>query len=464
MDSINGTAASPVTIKATGSGAVVTKTTDRSDNRDTIEITFCSYIVLDGLTSFSANRAAVRIDNSPNITVKNGVFGNNTTWGIFTDFSDNLLIQSNTCYGSVQQHGVYVSNSCVNPTVRGNVSHDNFACGLHFNGDLSQGGVGLITGALVENNLLYNNGAGGGAAINMDGVRSSTIRNNLLYNNHAGGIALFQINGAMGPSGINVVYNTIDMASDGRWALLITNSDSGAGKIFVRDNILYNRNPNHGGIDYVTTTDVANSDSDNNIMDRITSDDGSTVFTLAQWQSQHGEPHSLSSTPTALFVNAGGGDYHLLSTAPAVGAGIALAGTLVDKDGKARPPAGASDIGCYELNSATGHGPSAYGYAGYVNTYYAYNYAYQGYSATGSMEAYLGFSYGYYAHYYATQAYYYDSGARQTSDYLTAYDYCYYCYTHSYTAYQATHNLLLYDAWYYGLYAYNDLYYAYLGY
>ena len=160
----HGLAGSPITIKAQGTSAVVVKTTDRSDNRDTIFITFSSYIVVDGLRSFSANRAAIRVDESPHVTVRNCVFGNNAKWGIFTDFSDDLLIEKNETYGSVAEHGIYVSNSGDRPIVRGNRSHHNRGAGIHLNGDVISGGDGIITGALVENNVIYNNGAGGGAA------------------------------------------------------------------------------------------------------------------------------------------------------------------------------------------------------------------------------------------------------------------------------------------------------------
>ena len=86
VDSLNGTATNPITIQALGQNAQILPVTGV---RDTIFVTFSSYIVLDGLRSFNANRAAIRIDNSPNVTVQNGVYGNNAEWGIFTDFSDN---------------------------------------------------------------------------------------------------------------------------------------------------------------------------------------------------------------------------------------------------------------------------------------------------------------------------------------------------------------------------------------
>ncbi len=94
----NGASNAPITIQASGTNANVVITTDRSDNRDTIFVTFSSWIVVDGLRAFNANRAAVRVDESQHITIRNGVFGNNTTWGIFTDFSDDLLLEKNECF------------------------------------------------------------------------------------------------------------------------------------------------------------------------------------------------------------------------------------------------------------------------------------------------------------------------------------------------------------------------------
>src|SRR5688572_19979679 len=238
VDDIHGTAAAPITIQAQGQAAQVLVTNDRPDNRDTIFITFSSYIVVDGLRASGAIRAAVRVDQSPFITVRNGVFGNNTRWGIFTDFSDDLLLENNECFGSMLEHGIYVSNSGDRPVVRGNRVHDNVASGIQLNADLSAGGDGIITGALIENNVIYGNGAIGGAAINLDGVHDSVVRNNLLYGNHATGIANFRIDGAQGPRGMRILHNTVDQASDARWALLMVNT---TGPNVVRNNILYNR-------------------------------------------------------------------------------------------------------------------------------------------------------------------------------------------------------------------------------
>jgi parallel beta-helix repeat protein len=344
VNSINGTATAPITIKATGTGAKVTVTTDRSDNRDTIFVTLSSYIVIDGLTSFNANRSAIRVDQSPNVTIQNCVFGNNTTWGIFTDFSDNLLIQNNECYGSQQQHGIYVSNSTSNPIVRGNLVHDNYDCGIQFNGDGTLGGNGLILNALCENNIVYNNCTGGGSGINTDGMQNSVIRNNLLYNNHATGIVLYQWNGNSGPSNDLVCFNTIDMPSDGQWAMNIYNT---VGAVTLRNNIMNNASA-HGGIQYGTSTDVSNTDSDYNIQSKVTPDGGNTFLSLAAWQSQGHEPHSFTATDASLFVNPSAGNYQLLSTAPAKDKGQVVSGVSYDILGNRRVMGSLPDIGAYE--------------------------------------------------------------------------------------------------------------------
>jgi len=320
-----------------------------------------AYVTISGFTVLNGgtiSRAGIRVCNSDHVSLLDNVSGNHGTWGIFTSHADNLLIQGNETYGSVLQHGIYVSNACVNPTVRNNRSHDNAGCGLHFNGDSSQDdagfanwNTGLITGALVENNSLFNNGTAGGSAINMDGVQSSTVRNNLLYNNHASGIAMFRIDGAQGPKNNAIYHNTIDMAANGRWAIRL---DQLAGAVTLRNNILYHRNAGRGGIDFSSAADVALTDSDYNLFGgggpAVTPDDA-TGLTLAQWQAQGKDAHSLAGTLPALFINGSGtsgADYHLAPGSPAIDRGQTLPSVTRDLEGRARPAGSVSDIGAYE--------------------------------------------------------------------------------------------------------------------
>ena len=324
-------------------------TTDRSDNRDTIFVTYSSYIVIDGLRSFSATRASVRVDESPSVTIRNGVFGNNTKWGIFTDFSDDLLIENNECYGSKQEHGIYVSNSGDRPVVRGNRVHDNVASGIQLNADASMGGDGLITGAVIENNVIYNNGANGGGAINLDGVQDSIVRNNLLYENRATGIVNYEGDGAAGPKGMQILHNTVVQASTGRYAMMIW---SAAGPNKVRNNILYHPSATRGSISYLNATDILNTDSDYNVITRVTPNDSATLLTLAEWQAQGHELHSITAAPSALFVNSVAANYHLATASPAIDRGQAQPTVPQDIEGRARPVGAAWDLGAYEGASA----------------------------------------------------------------------------------------------------------------
>jgi hypothetical protein len=97
------------------------------------------------------------------VVIRNNQVDNAEHWSILTGFSNDLLIENNVTSRSQIEHGIYVSNACVNPIVRNNQVWGNAANGIHMNGDLSQGGNGLIVNALVEKNVIYDNGRLGGS-------------------------------------------------------------------------------------------------------------------------------------------------------------------------------------------------------------------------------------------------------------------------------------------------------------
>ena len=344
----------PIVLRAAGRNARILPTTDRRDNRDTIYLDGCRWITLDGLRAFDGLRAGVRIEGSDHITVRNGVFGNNDRWGIFTGHCDDLLIENNECFGSRKEHGIYVGNSGDRPVIRGNRSHDNRGCGIHLNADLSCGGDGIITGALIENNVVYGNGGGGGAGINMDGVQDSTIRNNLLYGNHASGITSFKIDGAAGPKGQRILNNTIVMASNARYALQFGQT---LGTNWVRNNILYDLNPIRGGLAFNEARDVRNVDSGFNVFSTeapiVATDDWAVRVSLTKWQAKGMESHSLVAALAVLFADPANNDYRLKAASPAIDTGQNLPEVPRDLTGAARPAGRSTDIGCYE-SPATG--------------------------------------------------------------------------------------------------------------
>ena len=296
-------------------------------------------------------RAGVRGAGSPHLTIRRVRADRNGVWGILTGFCDDLAVIDDLASNSVKEHGIYVSNSGDRPIIRGNVSWGNRQCGIHMNGDVSQGGDGIISGALVENNIIYGNGRGGGSGINCDGVQESTFRNNLLYDNHASGISLYRIDSSAGSKNNRIINNTILMAANGRWAINIGSRSTGS---VVWNNILYSNSSSRGSIE-ISTDSLPNFTSDYNVvMNRFTTDDGTTVIPLSEWQSTTGQDkHSIVSTTAALFVNASGNDYHLSATSLAIDAGTSQNAPSVDLDGKPRPSGNGYDIGAYEGTGQT---------------------------------------------------------------------------------------------------------------
>jgi nitrous oxidase accessory protein NosD len=142
---------SPVIFRGDGAGVVIDAD---SVARDAVYMEASAYVTWENIRIQEAPRAGMRISVSHHITVRNNVFANNQRWGLFTDFSDDLLIEGNESFGATIEHGIYHSNSGDRPVIRGNVIHDNHANGIHMNGDISMGGDGVITSAVVEGNYI----------------------------------------------------------------------------------------------------------------------------------------------------------------------------------------------------------------------------------------------------------------------------------------------------------------------
>src|SRR6266481_1050562 len=205
-----GTAAQPIMFVADGSAVQITA--DNGTTPDGINVEGADHVVIDGFIVNDRTRAGIRVAVASFVTVRNCHTGHNGHWGIFSGHAYDFTIENNEAYGSIVEHGIYVSNSGDRPIIRGNLVHDNHANGIHMNGDASEenpGEDGLISNAVVERNVIYGNGAGGGSGINCDGVTDSVIQNNLLYDNSASGISLYKIDGATGSTNNVVVNNTI---------------------------------------------------------------------------------------------------------------------------------------------------------------------------------------------------------------------------------------------------------------
>jgi parallel beta-helix repeat protein len=347
----NGTQNSPIVFKSIETNVVIDER--NSVTTDGINIENASWIVIDGCEVKDQPRAGIRAVVSDFITIKNNYCHNNYRWGIFTGFTDDITIENNSCSFSEDEHGIYVSNSSDRPIIRNNHSFNNNGCGIHMNGDISMGGDGIISNAVVEGNILHDNGYGGGSAINMDGVQESEIFNNLIYNNHATGIAMYQIDGGDASKNNNVYNNTVIQPSDGRWCIISVNGSTGN---TIYNNILINHHSFKGSIAVDAASMIGLVSDYNVLVNRLSDDDGSSNMTLSQWQSLGYDLHSMIADPESqIFVDHANSNFHLLQNSQAVDAGtnLVLPTVFEDLDNISRPQGSGFDIGCYEYNTIT---------------------------------------------------------------------------------------------------------------
>lgn len=354
----SGTAGSPIEFLAEP-GVLISATNPVTN--DGINLEGASHVVIDGFEVVGMPRAGVRsvgpFVNSQQafaefVTIRDVTSRDNGKWGILTGFVNDLLIEDNRTSGSIDEHGIYVGNSGDRPVIRGNEIFGNRANGIHVNADRFAGLDGVIEGALIAGNTIYDNGVGGGSGINMDGVQDSRIENNLIYNSHASGISLYQIDGAEPSTGNVVINNTVHQAADGRWAL---NLQDGAANNTVANNIFISDHSFRGAIDGSPDSLPGLVSDYNAVVSRFTNNGGDSVESLAQWRQATGQDtNSLIATAAELFVDPVAGDYRLASDSPARNAGWNLWGAGDDLLGVARPVGARVDIGAYEFSEEEG--------------------------------------------------------------------------------------------------------------
>lgn len=348
----SGTSGAPIVFKGLGQNVLINQ--PGPIRNDGINVENADYVVIDGfiVNNMPGNGNGIRVVVADFCVVRNCACDNNAERGIFTGFTDDILIEHNVCTNSIDEHGIYVSNSSDRPIVRYNECYGNNNIGIHMNADLSAGGDGIISDAQVYGNIIHDNGLAAG--INMDGLQDPVVYNNLIYNNHfSQGIALFQQDGAIVTNGAKIYNNTIIVPSDGRWGILVKDGANVNTEIY--NNIIINQHDWRGCIALENTAQFT---SDYNILnDKMSASGDGSAIALAQWQNLGFDEHSLLADPLSdLFMDPGNDDYHLLLDAQAVDAGTDLVAALVsvDLDGNNRPDGTGFDIGCYEYAMTVG--------------------------------------------------------------------------------------------------------------
>src|SRR5204862_3580962 len=141
-----GTATARITFQA--DPGVVINTPNTFTNLDGIYLNQAGYITIDGFTITAEPRDGIRAVGGPWLIIRNNTSDNNVLTGILTAFTDDILIENNVFSRSQQDHGIYLGNSGDRPVIRGNSVWGNYGNGIHMNGDISQGGDGIISNGL----------------------------------------------------------------------------------------------------------------------------------------------------------------------------------------------------------------------------------------------------------------------------------------------------------------------------
>lgn len=201
---------------------------------------------------------------------------------------------------------------------------------------------------MIEENVIHHSGEEGGAAVNLDGVTGALIRNNLLYENRANGISIFRIDGGAASTGNRVVNNTIVMPAKTRWAVHVWDAST---ETTIVNNILLSDHDTRGAID-LSRDSLRGLVSDHNIViGRFTLDDAEPVIDLERWRTETGqEANSFIATAAELFVDPRYDKLDPIATSPAIDKGVADVDGAPNRDlvRHARPFGVALDIGAHE--------------------------------------------------------------------------------------------------------------------
>ncbi len=320
----SGTALSPIVFRAEGD---VLLNQPNPSTPDIVNIEGASYVTVEGFRVEDAPRIGIRAVQATGVVIRGNTVARSGLTGILTGWTPGVRIENNVCSASIQEHGIYVSNSATSaddPVIRGNEVFGNAKNGIQVNGDCWEGGDGIIEGALLDGNLVHDNNWKGLSLISM---QNSVVQNNVVWNNGlsagAGGIHLAdQVGPSCGkPSSSNLVVNNTIV--EPRIACIRMTDGSTSNVVF--NNVC-----------------VASS-AGNAIVDEV----GGNAIDAAS--------NVVRTSSAGLFADAAAADFHPAAGSAVVDAGVAQyqgrTAPAVDADGNARPQGG-WDAGAYEAGGS----------------------------------------------------------------------------------------------------------------
>ncbi|MEQ1506403.1 MAG: right-handed parallel beta-helix repeat-containing protein [Myxococcota bacterium] len=341
---VSGTEAAPIVWYADGA----VELDQPGPTGDGIRLTDASWVTIRGFTITDpperciAARDARPTDPMVGLVIAEVTCERSGVEGFYLSEVSDSVIRRNTITttgtsGSSRSHGIYLANAGSDGTtldcntISGATTAE--SNGIHFNGDASVGGDGVISGLTVAGNVVFGNLQNG---FNLDGVQDSLFIGNLVYDNGQHALRAYRIDGAQGPRGLVVIANTL--IGD---AAFKTSEDGGDHVVF--DNVLVATSGEEGAISIDSASTFQSAS--NLIVGRITPDDQRTFLTLAEWQDAGYDAGSVTAPVGTLFD----ADYTPAAGSIGIDAGIpSFAGhdaPTVDLRGTPRPT---SDLGAIE--------------------------------------------------------------------------------------------------------------------
>lgn len=351
-DKQNGQAGKPIVYFAKGDQVVISTGYYRNNG---INIENNDYIHIIGFKVRKMIREGIRAVLADHIAIRNNDC-DSCFRGIFTGYTDDIIVEHNICTRSHGEHGIYISNNSDRAVVRYNSCSFNKASGIQFNPDLSSGAPGYSEDAVITHNIVFENKRGAG--LNLQGLSRALVANNLIYNNHeASGITLFHGDASKGCSDVMVYHNTIVVPADGRWGIHILDD---AERISVLNNVIINRHAWKGAIALQKNSYIQkNISSDYNyVSDKFCEIDDGCSKSLSFWQSLGYDQHSIKAAENlnSVFINFNSNDFRPAENSALLDAGSAGVSVQIrdDLNGLPRPQGKGYDIGCYEKQAVSG--------------------------------------------------------------------------------------------------------------
>ena len=181
---------------------------------DGIRVAGTDGVVIAGFRVRDAERAGIAVLESEGVVLCGNATGPNGRWGIFTQYAPRVLITGNEAFGSIGEHGIYVSNSWEAgdaPRIADNLVRDNGTNGIQLNGDCQWPGDGTLEEAVIERNRVHGNGAKG---LSIIGAPGAVIANNIIHDNGPAAAGIHMTNepgcpAEVSSSGGLIVNNTV---------------------------------------------------------------------------------------------------------------------------------------------------------------------------------------------------------------------------------------------------------------